>query len=543
MANYVPTDSIAYFEVNNLSAILEGLTETNAWKTLASPAGIKNDFGQMGWLSKISALTGIGSAETVIFSRAQVAVAVIDITDSDNQQSVQIRPRYAIIVETHSSESRVITVIEKRIGGFAQRAYGNPQTERKELNGAKWLIWNAPSGKRKIVAAIIGSLAIIGNDDEAVLKCLAVRRGEAASIANNQELQTMRLRLGKDDSAAFGFVTTKGTSKLFQILGMMYVAQNTDNVRELSIAASLLPQISTRLAASIGWNARFVNGGVEDIYLFAAPKEISNRLSTNLQSSSNSSFNATELLPVETHSLTRYDLNNPPLALRELVTSLSLSLDAVTASAIPVVLNTTFRSYGIEDADKFLNAIGQDILTARLDENDNSTVVIVSVKDETALKSIVHQKLGTQNPTSERINETTMLLSTEPKRGAASFVNGFLIMGNTESVRRCLRAFSKREGLQTNVAFNNSKTLVANSLSASAITFTDDDVSTRSLVMLFTTFNFSREKNPDLVRLEKAMKDLPYSITETRFIETGIERKTFSAFGQFGNLAVQFGSN
>lgn len=538
MANYAPADSIAYFEINNLPAILEGLTETTAWKTLASPAGLKSDFGRLGWLSKISAWTGIGSAETVVFSRAQIAVAVIGITETN-----KIKPHYAVVIESHSGESRLMSVIEKRIGGFAQRAYGNPQIERKELNGARWLTWNASSGNRKIIAAIIGSVAIIGNDEEAVLKCLAVQRSESASIANNQELQTMRLRLGNEESAAFGFITSKGATKLFQILGANYLAQNIDNERELTIALSFLPQITTRLSGSIGWSARFSNGGVEDTYLFSAPKEISSRLSENIQSSSNASFKYTELLPAETYSLTQYRVDDPSLALRSLVTSLSISLDAISASAIPLIVNAAFRFYGIEDIEKFLQAIGQEIVTARLDKSGNSTVVIVSVKDESILKSIVYKKLGTQTPVSEKISETTMLVSPEPKRGAASFVNGYLIMGSTESVRRCLQAISKRETLQSNVPFGNSSTLTANSKSASAITFTDDDDSSRSLVVLFTTFNFSREKKPDFEKLEKALKELPFSKTETRFIDTGIERKTFSAFGQFGNLAIQYGSN
>lgn len=543
MANYAPADSIAYFEVNNLPAILEGLTETTAWRTLAPPAGLKSDFGQFGWLSKISAWTGIGSAETVIFSRAQIAIAVLGVTDAENQQTVKIKPRYAVVIESHSSESRLMSVIENRIGSFAKRAYINPQIDRKELNGAKWLIWNAPSGNRKIIAAIKGSVAILGNDEEAVLKCLAVQRSETASIAANQELQAIRLRSEVDDSVAFGFVTSKGTAKLFQLLALNYVAQNTDNVRELSVAASFLPQITTRLSGPIGWSARFTKGEVEDTYLFSAPKEISSRLAENIQPSSNNFLKTTELLPSETYSFTRYNVNDPAVALRSVVTSLSMSLDAVSASAIPVILNAAFRFYGIEDTEKFFNAIGQDIVTARLDEDGNSTVVIVSVKDEAALQTIVHQKLGTQNPKAERINETTILISPEQKRGAASFVNGYLILGSTESVRKCLLSVSKGDTLQKNLQFKNTASLTTNSHTASAITFTDDDSSTRSLVTLFNTFSFSREKQPDIAQLEKSMKELPYSITETRFIEAGIERKTFSAFGQFGNLAIQYGSN
>lgn len=542
MAKYVPADSIAYFEANDLPMVLKSMTETNAWKTLAPSAGLRSDFFGVGWLSKLSAWTGIGSAETVVFSRAQIAVAVIGIGGSENSEALQIKPRYAVVVETHSSEARVLSVIEKRIGSFAQRAYGNPQIERKETNGAKWIIWNAPSSQRKIIAAIVGSVAIIGNDDEAVLKCLAVRRGEAASVEGNLELQAMRLRLSGNDSAAFGFITPQGAAKLFQALGLIYTAQSTNDTRALSLAATMLPQLTTKLAGAIGWSAKFKNGSVEDTYYLSTKNEVSSKLNSSLQTSENVSFKATELFPSETYSLTRYNLNDPPTAWRGLAIALALPLDVVSANAVPLILNTALRSYGIEEPEKFFQSVGPDIFTVRLDEDGNSTVVIASVKDETALKSIVYQKLGTQNPVSERIGETTILVSPDPKRGAASFINGYLLLGNTESLRRCVQAYSKQESFGKSDSFQKSVVFASNSVSATAVTFTNDTVYAKSLVMMFSTFSFSREKNPNLAELENTLTKLPYSVTETRTVEGGIERKTYSGFGQFGNLAVQYGT-
>src|SRR5215210_2586224 len=71
MAGYVPADSLVYLEANSLPDIVQGLSETDAWKALAPPAGIRPDIGEIGWLSRLSALTGIGPAETVVLSRAQ----------------------------------------------------------------------------------------------------------------------------------------------------------------------------------------------------------------------------------------------------------------------------------------------------------------------------------------------------------------------------------------------------------------------------------------------------------------------------------------
>src|SRR5918912_2548966 len=79
MTAYAPADSLVYLEANDLPEIVGGISSTDAWKALAPPAGIRSDVGQIGWLSRLSAWTGIGSADTVALSRAQVAIAVLSL--------------------------------------------------------------------------------------------------------------------------------------------------------------------------------------------------------------------------------------------------------------------------------------------------------------------------------------------------------------------------------------------------------------------------------------------------------------------------------
>src|SRR5437868_4778762 len=123
MAGYVPADSLVYMEADSLPEIVQGLSETGAWKVLAPPAGIRSDIGEIGWLSRLAAWTGIGSAETVALSRAQIAIAVLSLEAADAGETLKIKPRYSVIVETHTSEWRTRAAIEKRVGDFARRAY------------------------------------------------------------------------------------------------------------------------------------------------------------------------------------------------------------------------------------------------------------------------------------------------------------------------------------------------------------------------------------------------------------------------------------
>src|SRR5437763_16238493 len=116
MTAYVPADSMLYLETNDLPEIASGLINTDAWKALAAPAGIRSDVGRIGWLSRLASWTGIGSSEAVVFSRAQIAVAVLGFDAADAGETLKIKPRYTVIVETHTGESRTRYAVEQRLG-------------------------------------------------------------------------------------------------------------------------------------------------------------------------------------------------------------------------------------------------------------------------------------------------------------------------------------------------------------------------------------------------------------------------------------------
>ncbi|MDQ3817544.1 MAG: hypothetical protein M3362_07635, partial [Acidobacteriota bacterium] len=160
MTAYVPADSLIYLEANDLPDIASSLVSTDAWKALAPPAGIRSDLGRISWLSRIASWTGIGSSEAVVLSRAQLAIAVLGFDAADAGDTLRIKPRYAVVAETHTGESRTRTAVEQRVGDFAKRAYIDPRVEQKEADGVKFTTWVSPDGERRIIAAVTGSVAI-----------------------------------------------------------------------------------------------------------------------------------------------------------------------------------------------------------------------------------------------------------------------------------------------------------------------------------------------------------------------------------------------
>src|SRR5436309_5912064 len=172
MAAYVPADSIIYVEANSLQDIFDAVTSTDDWKELAPAAGIETKRSR-GWLADLISFTGIGPSDAVVLSRAQVAVAVLGFEAVEAEGTLNYKPRAALVAETHTSEWRVKAAVEKLVGDFARSSLGTTSVERKEVDGVPFFIWTEQSGeRRKIVAAVYESVAVVGNDESAVRACL-----------------------------------------------------------------------------------------------------------------------------------------------------------------------------------------------------------------------------------------------------------------------------------------------------------------------------------------------------------------------------------
>lgn len=541
MAAYVPADSLVYLEADGLPEIASGLTHTDGWKALSGPAGIKAGLGEVGWLSRIAAWTGIGPADAVVFSRAQVAATVLGLEAADGGESLNVRPRIAVVVETHTGASRTRWAIEKRVGNFARKAYGDPRVEEKDADDAHWITWSSTTSDRRIIAAMTGSLAVIGNDETAVRACLAVRRGERPSLAGNSEMEEMRRRVVKgNDTLAFGYISSEGASQLFEVMAALYIGQTAQDAQTQSLAANILPQMAKKILGSIGWSTRLVNGEIEDAYFMSVRNDAAKRLRESLAPSPATNFRAGELLPHDTYSVTRYATRDALTAWRGLNFSVSSQLDPVLAVMVSPFLKAALKPYGIEDPDLFLQSIGAEVITARLDSTGNSTVLIVEARDEKTLREFVAKRLGTSKPQAEQIGEAELLSSTDEERGAASFVGGYLLFGAKASVRRCLTTRQQNQTLKSSQNFQQSISIASAAGASQVITFTEDAAPSREFINFIASQRAIQSGTPNQSELEKSLSRLPYAVSETQLVEGGIERRTRSSFGQLGVLATQF---
>jgi len=524
MAGYAPSDSLAYIEVNHLSDIVSGIAQTEAWNSFAPIAGSKANLQRSTWLSRIALWTGIGNAEEVILARSQFALVVVGLNSSEAQSTLLVRPSAALIIETHTTERRIRPAIEKRVAELARKVYPQSTLERKTVDGLAITQWVSLEG-RSIVLAFWNSEAIVGNDEKAVLACIAVRRGTSKSLLSDPDLQSARARLLGDKAVAFGYVSTVGLGKLLATVAPLQVEGLSTGPQ----AQRILTGLAGKLFKSAAWALQFREGRFEDRYFLALPSDLADRLKDATASGGEEEQNLALFLPTETHSFTSYRFRDPSAAWRGLNSALSSRLDILGAVLVNPMLKATLEPYGINDPNTFFDSVRPPMITARMDDDDSSSVLIVKVGDEERLRRLANDRLG-RNPTIENVGSYQVLVSENPDSYAAAFAEGLLIMGPAQVVRRCLLAKAQGSTLDSEPSFKRAFR-IQSSLPVS-VTYARDDRSTALFLSTITGSSFASH--------EDSLRSLPYASVWTTITNEGLERVTYSQSGLLGNLVAHF---
>jgi hypothetical protein len=532
MTAYAPADSIVYAETDSLPAIIDAFTSTDAWRELAPAAGVKARPSWAGWLPSFFSFTGLGPSDAVVLARAQVAVTVLGFQAAEESDTtLKFTPRAALVAETHTSSWRVRAAVEKLVGDFARRTFEQQSFERKEVDGVPFYLWAEQSGaRRKVVAAVEGSLAVVGNDEAAVRACLDVRRGVRPSLAGDEQLKQMRVRLGGGGALAFGYAPRGSAAKAVEVFAPAFVGGMSQEPHVQSVLATFLPQFINQTLGAAGWSARVNEGVLEDRYFLTLPADVARRLEGPFAPAEHPADDATRVLPGDTFQVTFYDLRNPEDAWRGLNAALSTQTDVSRATIITLALEALVKPYGVENPREFLRACGGEVATARLGAASEGKVLVASVRDAVALRAQALEHLG-RGARVERVGTAELLVSTDEERGAAAFVDGFLMMGSEEDVRRCLQS-----RLDTSEPGRGGPLKTATQSffgrTAFARTLTDERDSARAVLSHFA-------RGGDAGRLEEALSRRRYAVSETLLADGGFEKRTRSAFGLFGEVVTR----
>lgn len=529
MAQYAPVDSIIYLESNRPLAVGDTIIGTDVWKDLNKLRGRQDNTGRNRWLQRLIRWTGIGPIQSVILARSQLAIVITQLGTKEEGDTLRIKPEGAAIIETHTAERRIRYPVEQALKRLAEMTYKEPTLQRTTIDGVEFIEWTAPGGGRQIVAAIVGSLIIIGNSEPAVRKCLAVILHRQPSLKQDPELERMRLQLGGSQSLTFGYVPAANGAHLLSV-GVPLILGRTagDSEFERLITAS-----APKVFGSVGWSSRAYSTGIEDRYLISLQSSLIARLKPYFGSSK---INAQiqEILPAELQSITYYNFENPVAAWQNLRTAISSQIDALSAIVFSSLLKSALLPYGIEEPEKFLAAVSGNVLTMRLDQEGEGerSMLIAEVRDRASIRQLITNKM-LRNVRGISVGEAEVFEDSENEI-AVGLINKYVVLGPPLVVRRCAENARASVTRLTDEKLRRMTFFVPLSTSANIVTYTNDGDRLRSFVSAAVAVDGARPV--DSAAIEKMIQALPYSATETILGERGLERTTRSPMGQFSSL-------
>jgi len=518
MASYAPADALVYIELNSIEDVSNAIKQGEVFKTISSLTGVNSN--TQGKWSVWAARAGFAPVQSVVFARAQMALVVVDIDRQTTGDALRVKPEAALIVETQTAKWRMKTVALDSVKQLARFAYGATDCAENEYIECK-----DPGGSRKIIAAVDGSTVIIGNSDKAVQSCLAVRHGQRPNLSTDSEFIRTRTNLKGESSLAFGYVSQANTARLVSLGVPLLVGKEPGD----SQFENLLSNSAGKILRGIAWTSNAAKGMIQDHYQIYLDAEVVKRLEPAFQVSGEHDARVWRLVPAAFRAVTMYRSSDPQVAWMSLNSGLSMKLDAVSTVLIASLLKSSLSNYGVENPRDFLATMTAPLMTIR-PALGNESLFLGRVRDEEQLRKVLAtlvkegkgQILNGPQDQPNREKEFTALVTA-----------GFLVLGKTENMLVYLDQLRNGETITPD---KTQSFVLWEFPGAAVVTYTNDRDSVGSILAALTRLNGQSLSQTTLQSVENQLAHILVSTTETRLNENGLDRRTESAFGQFGNL-------
>jgi hypothetical protein len=490
----IPADALVYLESKDLGRTLTStITAGSTFEKLAKQ------------MPNLAPLSGVRVSIAVTgFETSQEAV-------TDENAVLNFQPRFVAVAETNAWGWQATSFIENQLGEFVNGVYdGEVEMHSTPRDDGKFYVWTAQDG-RKAFALQQGSLVFFGNDESAIDRCLAVKRGEAESIAKNSKITEDDARI------AFGYVSPEGVGQIANIAGVSIAMGASEEEEVKSFVARVLPEILRNSVKELTWSATKTEQGIEDKVVISLDDESSRVFNETIVPAPQGTIQLTDLVPASATTVTRYIIKDPQIAWRSLVLTAKKKTDDASGALIAAFSGSVFEPYGIEDPEVFLSAVGPQLITVKIGAEADDAAVIASIKDHTKIRSSLAKEINFSKA-AEKISGADVWKS-EDGETAAAFIDDRLIVGDADTVLKCLEAKQANLGQ----AF-------AGSDAVATTVGTESDPSAKIIELLSERKN----ENEPLVTQYR---------TETRFNKNGVERRTISDFGLLGSILAHLNSD
>ena len=492
----LPGDALIYLETRDLGKAIASVTESAAYQNASKT---KPDLGSIDGIEMGVAVTGFETSEQPI---------------TEENSVLSFQPRFVAAAETRLWNFQVISFVEHQLGLFISEAYGGEAVlETSDKHGGKYFVWTAQDG-RKAFALVEGGSILFGNDETAIEKCLAVKRGELESISKNP-------RMTDGDRLAFGFISSDGVAQLSNIAGLTLAKRSSDEAEVQSFIARVFPELLRNSLKGLEWTTIATENGIEDRFRIETSAEIATVFSETIKPAGGQFTGFEPFLNQQFDSVTRYDLTDLRIAWRSILLTAQKQIDPTAGTLLSAFSDSIFEPYGVDNGELFLSAIGSNVVTVRFDPDGEKQVVIADVRNPADLKKSVAAELKADRKPERRLDADYW--ATEDGDVAMVLVDGKAIIGDPESVIKCLDSY--RRGPDATQAVRLQQ--IAGS-KAPASTFGYESGLADRIADVISEKKESGQKSPSIY------------FVETKFNAKGIERRTVSDLGFIGAIVAQF---
>jgi hypothetical protein len=547
MERYVPASALAFLEIDSLSDLVDGLTETKAWRELAPVLGLSSQIRQIGLGADLMGRTGLGPEEAVVVARSQYAIALTGIEASsgatDEGPYIHFKPRFVLLVETHAKPETIARLLKERALLIAQRVYGESAAEdSRDYQGSQLMVFHGPTPGRELVAAASGSVALIGNNTEAMQSCLDAIAGRAATLADEETLKQRRSSVDHNASV-FAFVTDGGVSKLAELAPAIIASRTPANPERANSFSDLLQNLAKETVAGLLYSAEFTSEGVTERYLTVLRPRVAESLLPAFNAPRSPSMSSLLLVPRNAREITLLNVDRigelPERALKQIAPN----LDVVAAVALREFVISFRKQYGLESGESAADAVGNDVAFIEIDAGQPRAMVI-GVRDRAKLAPLVERYLTREGGTltSDTYNGTEIKVCASDDRRAAAFITDYLVLATVGQIKQMTDTEAAREGLATDERFR--KTLASNPSSGPMLTYSPEVDSAARLMLGISKLTRVTDGSPQLLEsgaVRAAIERLPPSVSSTQFRDYGVYSETRSAVGNFSLLASLLG--
>jgi hypothetical protein len=518
MADYAPADSLVYVEFNNPAAVVHAIQNSTLWQAAAPITQSKP--ASQSRVAATAARAGLGPLPAVLFARAQVALAMIGMNTIEEENSLKVRPEFALIVETHTSKWRIKPAAVEAVKQLANFSYGASMCTERSAD-ADYVECSVSGSERKVIGAVDGTLVVIGNSDNAVRSCLEARRGVRPTLRTDPEMVKVRSSVVSDKTLGFGYVSPANSAKLFSWVAPLMILQSPGDQQ----LQQLLAVSAGKVLRGVAWTASSAPQGIEDRFLFSLDPGVVSRLQPAFtESEPDEGF--WKFVPEGFQSLTIYRNKAPATAWSSLSSAVSFKLDAVPAALFGTLLKSSLSVYGISNPKEALTVLNPPLLTLKPSESAAEAILVARVNDPDRLK---------QSLAEVEILEGLESNPDAKKEFTAVFVNDYVLLGKTENVRAGLLAI--RKGVDADPKkYHNYLSQASNEREGVIVTFTNDEERVNNFLSTLVQLQGRKLSTQELESLRNVVRTAGVAATDTRLNAFGIERRTRSAFGQFSTL-------